>query len=80
MQARRVGKRGAEPASAAKVVIEVGKKAGAARMVARRHPGKSLLLKRRKVKMAGTTGFEPATSDVTGRRSNQLNYVPAMSR
>src|SRR4051812_9164582 len=29
--------------------------------------------------MAGTTGFEPATSDVTGRRSNQLNYVPAIS-
>gem|GEM_PF-5398544 len=28
-------------------------------------------------KMAGTTGLEPATSDVTGRRSNQLNYVPA---
>src|SRR5450631_3956200 len=28
--------------------------------------------------MAGTTGFEPATSDVTGRRSNQLNYVPAL--
>ena len=28
--------------------------------------------------MAGTTGLEPATSDVTGRRSNQLNYVPAM--
>ena len=27
-------------------------------------------------RMAGTTGFEPATSDVTGRRSNQLNYVP----
>ena len=27
--------------------------------------------------MAGTTGFEPATSDVTGRRSNQLNYHPA---
>ena len=27
--------------------------------------------------LAGTTGFEPATSDVTGRRSNQLNYVPA---
>ena len=23
--------------------------------------------------MAGTTGLEPATSDVTGRRSNQLN-------
>ncbi len=29
------------------------------------------------VGMAGTTGLEPATSDVTGRRSNQLNYVPA---
>ena len=33
--------------------------------------------KRRRV--AGTTGLEPATSDVTGRRSNQLNYVPAMT-
>jgi hypothetical protein len=29
------------------------------------------------VRLAGTTGLEPATSDVTGRRSNQLNYVPA---
>ena len=29
-------------------------------------------------RMAGTTGLEPATSDVTGRRSNQLNYVPAL--
>jgi hypothetical protein len=28
--------------------------------------------------LAGTTGLEPATSDVTGRRSNQLNYVPFM--
>ena len=27
--------------------------------------------------MAGPTGFEPATSDVTGQRSNQLNYDPA---
>jgi hypothetical protein len=30
----------------------------------------------KKKKLAGTTGLEPATSDVTGRRSNQLNYVP----
>jgi hypothetical protein len=27
--------------------------------------------------MAEPTGFEPATSDVTGRRSNQLNYDSA---
>lgn len=26
---------------------------------------------------AGTTGLEPATFAVTGRRSNQLIYVPA---
>ena len=29
-------------------------------------------------RMAGTTGLEPATSAVTGQRSNQLNYVPAI--
>src|SRR6266567_7529747 len=28
--------------------------------------------------MAGATGLEPAASCVTGRRSNQLNYDPAM--
>jgi hypothetical protein len=29
------------------------------------------------LKMAEPTGLEPATSDVTGRRSNQLNYDSA---
>jgi hypothetical protein len=30
--------------------------------------------------MAGTTGLEPATSAVTGQRSNQLNYVPRVGQ
>ena len=30
--------------------------------------------------MAGTTGLEPATSAVTGQRSNQLSYVPNKHR
>ena len=28
--------------------------------------------------LAGATGLEPTASCVTGRRSNQLNYVPAL--
>lgn len=30
-----------------------------------------------KKELAGATGFEPATSAVTGQRSNQLSYAPA---
>src|SRR5712671_4056903 len=30
------------------------------------------------MRMAGATGLEPAASCVTGRRSNQLNYAPAL--
>ena len=30
------------------------------------------------LKMAGSTGLEPAASGVTGRRYNQLNYDPIL--
>ena len=33
-------------------------------------------MNQRKEASAGATGLEPATSGVTGRRSNQLNYAP----
>src|ERR1700691_5808448 len=34
--------------------------------------------RRRVVPKAGATGLEPATSAVTGQRSNLLSYAPAM--
>ena len=37
---------------------------------------KSLPRKAGFINLAGATGLEPATSGVTGRRSNQLNYAP----
>jgi hypothetical protein len=44
-----------------------------------RKAGYAEVFERKRKRLAGTTGLEPATSDVTGRRSNQLNYVPAGS-
>ena len=35
-------------------------------------------MRRRFEELAGATGLEPAASCVTGRRSNQLNYAPAL--
>ena len=36
--------------------------------------------KDRREGVAGATGFEPAASGVTGRRSNQLNYAPVTGK
>ena len=35
---------------------------------------------RKGIERTGATGLEPATSGVTGRRSNQLNYAPERRR
>ena len=64
-------------------VIADARKPGADRMfadVCTLKASKLQVVEKKRKKLAGTTGLEPATSDVTGRRSNQLNYVPAMSR
>ena len=60
-------------------VVQAGRKPGSARSIAESctgSPHRRAFVENKGGKMAGTTGLEPATSDVTGRRSNQLNYVP----
>jgi integrase len=62
----------------ADVIADAQKPAGE-RMLANvctRKPVTAEVFEKKRKRMAGTTGLEPATSDVTGRRSNQLNYVP----
>ena len=46
----------------------------------RRSASSAMNFERRSVlqNLAGPTGLEPATSGVTGRRSNRLNYDPAI--
>ncbi len=63
-------------------VITEARKAGSQRTLANvctKGAKKVEVIEKKKVRMAGTTGLEPATSDVTGRRSNQLNYVPEVA-
>ena len=62
------------------VIADARKPAAERRLanVCTRGPRLSELFEKKRKRVAGTTGLEPATSDVTGRRSNQLNYVPAL--
>ena len=64
-------------------VIAATRREKPARMVAdgcTKRPPKSEVIEFKGSKVAGTTGLEPAASCVTGRRSNQLNYVPEIIR
>ena len=69
-------RRGPRRAARARSVADLG---GGARNVrnARRGTCEAAGSSRIGREMAGLTGLEPATSCVTGRRSNQLNYNPA---
>jgi integrase len=65
----------------AKAPVATGQTAEAPSMLAQVSPRgsqKRLSIENKRRKLAGTTGFEPATSDVTGRRSNQTELRPRM--
>ena len=65
----------------ADVIAESRKPATATALadVCRKRPQRKEVVGFKRRKLAGTTGLEPATSGVTGLRSNQLNYVPCFA-